>query len=178
MSASQENKNSARIQELGFTLVELLVTVAVLGIIAIVILPMASCWMQGARFASIMGDFDLVRGQIELYEMETGQWPDTLEDAFPAGSAIPTTILYCTDDEDANNGHGNEDCFFYDPSNPSGKNNHGGIIGGGYLMRTIRDVAPCKNIDFIYTTCCGKEPSVQHMDDPPVKMGHPGQGAL
>ena len=135
----------------GFTLIEILIGVAVLGILAMILIPLATCQIRRAQIASIFEDLRAAKGQVEIFELEHGRWPVSLEEAYE-GMAPPKTVYYCTDEDDGNSGHGNETCAFFDPGNPSGNNNHGGVPGAGYMMRTEYGLAECANIDFAWST--------------------------
>ena len=78
--------------------------------------------------------------------------------------------------DDANAGHGNEECSFFDPDNPSGNNNHGGLPLLGYTLRTDWDLAECADFDYAWTSCCGKELEKISYDTDFQFPGHPGHG--
>ncbi len=160
----------------GFTMVELLVIIAVIGIISIVIYPSLRCAYEKARLASATEDLRVARDKIEAFEIELGSWPGTLQEAF-GGAEPPRTLIYCYDGEDKNNGHGNEWCSFFDNSNPSGQNQHGGVPGDSYVLRTIEGLSTtCANVNYVWTACCGQDPEevAQGAAGP---NGHPGNGA-
>ena len=165
--------NAERPHPSGFTLVELLVIIAVIGIISIIIYPRVTCMIEKARLSSASEDLRIARDRIEAFEVELGIWPTNLEDAF-AGKEPPKTLIYCYDGEDRNNGHGNEWCSFFDNSNPSGQNQHGGVPDAAYVLRTIDGLSStCQNIDYLWTTCCGQDTT----EVPPGGTGpngHPG----
>jgi general secretion pathway protein G len=86
----------------GFTLVEILIVVMILGIIAAIVIPQVSTASQDTRLASIQTTLAKVRNQLELFKIEhnstpvqtTGMWAamltrsDTTETnvANPAGT--------------------------------------------------------------------------------------------
>ena len=119
-----------------------------------------------------MNDLMTTRDLIEIYEMELGSFPPSLQAAY-GDRKVPDTIVYCIDVPDANKGHGNEECTFFDEDNPSGNNNHGGMPGMGYILRTIQGIAPCSNVNFAFLSCCGMEPDVVHCDEEAPSIGHP-----
>ena len=61
----------------GFTLVELLIVVAILGILAAITVPQFTSATESARGGSLAGTVRSLRGQINLYKLEHGdQLPD------------------------------------------------------------------------------------------------------
>ena len=157
----------------GFSMIEIMITGAVLGVIALIVTPAINCHLQSGRVAGILEDMKHARGQVELFEMEQGRFPVDLQEAY-GDKTPPHTVVYCIDPGDANAGHGNEECTFFDQGNPSGQNEHGGFPGLGYLLRTHEEIAPCKNIDFAFLSCCGQQPDIVGMDEDRDPPGHPG----
>lgn len=159
-------------QQQGMTLVEIIVAMGVLSVLATIMVPFGICQIRKAHLASVMEDLVDARAQVELYEAELGVWPPDLEAAYQ-GQAPPRTLIYCTDGDDADAGHGNEFCTFFDQGNPSGNNNHGGAPYVGYILATNQGVA-CANVRFAWTSCCGGEPIVVAIDEDGDLPGHPG----
>lgn len=158
----------------GVTLVEVLLAAVVIGILALIATPYFLCSLSKSRMASRLADLQSARDSVELFKAELGSFPLTLEDAY-RGAPVPGHLIYCVDDDDANAGHGNEFCTFFDPGNPSDNAPQGALIGVGYLLMTQRDLCPCQDVDFVWLSCCGQEPNVVapgEMGDPP---GHPGK---
>lgn len=73
-------------RESGFTLVEILIVVVILGILAAIVIPQFSQASTEARESSLVTNLQSVRSQIELYKI---QHNDTL----PANAAALTTAL-------------------------------------------------------------------------------------
>ena len=75
----------------GFTLVELLVVVLILGALAAIAIPRISQSAETAKINACNTNVDLINSQIELYYANTGDWPEKLddivknEDYFPDG---------------------------------------------------------------------------------------------
>ena len=64
------------IKKSGFTLVEILIVVVILGILAAIIVPMFSNASRESKLSAIQSDLQKVRGQIELYKFHhTDQLP-------------------------------------------------------------------------------------------------------
>ncbi len=158
----------------GLTLVEVLLAATVIGIISLIATPFFLCTLSKSRMASRLSDLQSARDSVELFKAELGSFPLSLEDAF-RGAPVPSHLIYCVDDDDANAGHGNEFCTFYDPGNPSGKAPPGSLMGAGYILMTQRDLCACQDVDFVWLSCCGQEPrfvAPGEMKNPP---GHPGK---
>ena len=79
-----------RVQK-GFTLVELLVVVLILGALAAIAIPRISQSAETAKINACNTNVDLINSQIELYFANEGKWPKDLdaivgdEDYFPDG---------------------------------------------------------------------------------------------
>lgn len=157
----------------GITILELVVVIAVLGIILTIAVPRYTCMMQKSRMASRVDDLRQARDAIEIYQVELGSFPPDLQAAF--GNRQPPDLEYCVDTPDGNSGHGNQFCTFFDPDNPSAPAPQGSALGVGYILRTRPNLAPCAGVDFVWTTCCGREPDTVHFDENGQPPGHPGQ---
>ena len=64
--------------KLGFTLVELLVVVLILGALAFVAIPRIGQSSTTAKTNACDTNVDLLNSQIELYYAQSGTWPATL----------------------------------------------------------------------------------------------------
>jgi general secretion pathway protein G len=62
-----------------FTLIELLAVIAILGLIAAFAVPQVLKWVSGARSDSARIQIDALGGSIDLYRLEVGSFPPTLE---------------------------------------------------------------------------------------------------
>ncbi len=67
-----------------FTLVELLVVVAIIGILAAVAIPGYSSYKQNARVASVVSDLKNIHSALEAYRTESNSYPDDV-----AGGSTP-----------------------------------------------------------------------------------------
>jgi general secretion pathway protein G len=69
----------------GFTLVEILIVVIILGILAAIVIPQFTSASQDARKNSLSSQLQTLRSQIELYKLQhLDQLPSTLVGATPA----------------------------------------------------------------------------------------------
>src|SRR2546428_14126377 len=75
----------------GFTLVEILIVVIILGILAAIVIPQFTNASQDARKSSLASQLQTLRSQIELYKLQHG---DALPDITTAGSGwTPLTTV-------------------------------------------------------------------------------------
>src|SRR5260370_26317261 len=59
----------------GFTLIELAVVLAIIAVLAAVLTPMVTGYLDQARVARAQADTRTVADAIKLYRRDTGQWP-------------------------------------------------------------------------------------------------------
>ena len=60
----------------GFTLVEILIVVIILGILAAIVIPQFTEASDDARESSLRSDLQTVRSQLELYRVQHNSYPD------------------------------------------------------------------------------------------------------
>ena len=77
----------------GFTLVEILIVVIILGILAAIVIPQFTEASQDARESALSSDLQTLRSQIELYKMQhTGSYPTALGTAATCQLTNKTTM--------------------------------------------------------------------------------------
>ena len=87
------NKMKKQRKNQGFTLVEILIVVVILGILAAIVIPQFSQASSEARESSLKSNLQSIRSQIELYRIQHN-------DLIPADSAALTTGLTTRTDID------------------------------------------------------------------------------
>ena len=87
--------SKARKNRKGFTLVELLVVVAIIGILAAIAVPKFSSASESARGAKIQADLRTIDSAIQIYYASAGAYPAAIATLVP--SLIATTPAAPTD---------------------------------------------------------------------------------
>lgn len=80
-----------RKQARGFTLVEILIVVIILGILAAIVIPQFTNASQDARESSLSSQLQTLRSQIELYKLQHG---DELPDLLNGWSDLTTATTF------------------------------------------------------------------------------------
>ncbi|MEX0887177.1 MAG: prepilin-type N-terminal cleavage/methylation domain-containing protein [Phycisphaeraceae bacterium] len=62
----------------GFTLVEILIVVVILGILAAIVIPQFTSASEDARASSLVSQLQTIRSQLELYRVQNGEYPQAL----------------------------------------------------------------------------------------------------
>ena len=75
----------------GFTLIEILIVVIILGILAAIVIPQFTNASQDARRSSVQSMVQTIRSQIELYKLQHG---DALPDLTTNWNAFTGTTTY------------------------------------------------------------------------------------
>jgi prepilin-type N-terminal cleavage/methylation domain-containing protein len=81
----------------GFTLVELLVVVLILGALAAIAVPRIIGGATNAKINACKTNVDLINSQIELYYANNSDWPDSLNDltSDPNNNYFPDGLPEC-----------------------------------------------------------------------------------
>jgi general secretion pathway protein G len=74
----------------GFTLVEILIVVVILGILAAIVIPQFTQASSEAKLNSLCSDLQTLRSQIELYKVQHNDTPPTLAN-------FPSQMVYTSD---------------------------------------------------------------------------------
>lgn len=64
----------------GFTLIELMVVIAILGTITGIAIPAYQSYIEKARAAKAIAEIAIMQGEIAGYELDEGEFPKTLND--------------------------------------------------------------------------------------------------
>ena len=93
-----QSNTQRRSSEAGFTLVELLIVVIILGILAAIVVPQFGSSTDDAKSASLDTSLTHVRGAVDLYYQQHGDYPgENLSSGgvgLPAGAAAGTGALH------------------------------------------------------------------------------------
>lgn len=77
----------------GFTLVEILIVVIILGILAAMIIPQFSSATESARASMLMDDLRVIRSQLEVFKAQHQGVPAGFPDCDPAKMPTDTAML-------------------------------------------------------------------------------------
>jgi len=64
----------------GFTLIELMIAIAVFAIIAVVVVPNVFSFLERAKMGRAKADLLAIKGAIVQYNLAVGKWPSRLKD--------------------------------------------------------------------------------------------------
>lgn len=83
----------------GFTLIELIIVMAIIAILASIAVPSYLSSMKAAKEAVLKEDLHVMRNAIDSYTMDKGKAPQSLDDLVQAGylKAIPTDPITHSD---------------------------------------------------------------------------------
>ena len=77
----------------GFTLIEMILVIAILAAIATIAIPRVTYSRRQAEIAACNASRSIINSQIELYYMDTGIFPHNLTQ-WNTSSSVTTNILY------------------------------------------------------------------------------------
>jgi len=77
----------------GFTLVEILIVVVILGILAAIVIPQFTDASTEAKSSSLMSDLQTMRSQIQLYKIQhNDKWPGIADGTHTAGAGFAASL--------------------------------------------------------------------------------------
>jgi general secretion pathway protein G len=76
---------SAEVQERGFTLIELIVVVAIIGILATIAVPAMRTYPMRAKEAALKEDLFTIRSCIDQFHADRARYPSSIEEMVSAG---------------------------------------------------------------------------------------------
>jgi len=130
-----------RTSKRGFTLVEILIVVIILGILAAIVIPQFTNASSDARNSSLTSQMQTLRSQVELYKMQH-------KDTWPTATGLATAA--------------------WDWTKLTGKTDDAGAAGGNlgpYLQQAPRNslndnntvaAAPAAGVGFVFDSTTGK----------------------
>ncbi len=119
----------------GFTLVEILIVVIILGILAAIVIPQFTQASDDARLSSLRSDTQTVRSQLELYRVQNGTYPADVEAALVPTylkkmPGNPFTDDYAGDPNSVSAGAAGTSAWYYDSGTGEFKPNDTGSTSG------------------------------------------------
>ena len=117
----QDQRSRRRRKDSGFTLIELMVVVNIIGLLASIMVPSMMNHLHKARLARCIAEMHGLQTGLFMMATPGGVFPDAAsywDTVFPGSK--PGPYFYLVDAEDWNLGHGN-DLDGYDEQNPGGK---------------------------------------------------------
>jgi len=83
--AAEDSVRRIRKQDAGFTLVELMIVMAIIGVLAVVAVPSYISAIKHAREAVLREDLHILRAAIDSYTMDKQKAPQSLDDLVQEG---------------------------------------------------------------------------------------------
>lgn len=83
----------SRVKQKGFTIVELLIVIVVIGILAAITIVAYSGIQDRSRFAKSRADFNTMQKGLEMYKADKGAYPVTSGGNWYYSSSLPTSYI-------------------------------------------------------------------------------------
>jgi general secretion pathway protein G len=74
-----DKRQATRNTQRGFTLVEIMLVVIIIGVLAAMVVPRFAGRTEQARIARAKADIAIIGQALDLYELDLGQYPESLE---------------------------------------------------------------------------------------------------
>ena len=75
----QKFENQSFAEERGFTLIEILVVMAIIGMLAIMVAPNIFNQQAGAQIDAALSQISSLEAALDTYRLDVGEYPDSLE---------------------------------------------------------------------------------------------------
>ena len=82
----KERKEEIRRRNEGFTLIEILLVVMIIGILAAIAVPRLTGKVEGAQRNAAKQGISVIEGAIDVYEVDNGRLPESLQSLMTKGS--------------------------------------------------------------------------------------------
>ncbi len=87
-------KSNKQKKQQGFTLIELMIVVAVIGVLAAIAMPQYQKYVAKSEVASVLATLTGTKTNVEAFTVENGQFPDgSTTDETPAALGVPSMPL-------------------------------------------------------------------------------------
>ena len=117
----------------GFTLIEILIVVVILGILAAIVIPQFTDAAEDAQLASAQSTIQTIRGQVELFNVQTGGYP-----TFAGGAWTELTTANYLQGEPRNSMRNNATAIASGTAAPGAAS--GGVATDGWYWNTANEI--------------------------------------
>ncbi len=118
--------NSKRRQDAGFTLMELMIVMMIIGILMMVAIPRFASSIRQAREAVLKEDLHVMRAAIDSYTMDKQKAPQSLNDLVTEGYLREIPVDPITQSKDSWSADTNSDLYSVDQTDPGIVDVHSG----------------------------------------------------
>lgn len=128
-------------RQAGFTLVELLIVVIILGILAAIVLPQFASTTDDAKIGALDTNLSTLRSSIELYYQQHGAYPSAVGDGTNAANSTAAFISQLTQYSSAAGG--------------VSASKTGSFVYGPYLKKATLPVEPMSGLNTLVISTAG-----------------------